>query len=361
MNPLFPSWLASRLVPVMAPVQAASGRIAQRWRGSGAQRVWRLWLAELRACLPSPLQRLLIDDTPEHTFAWPLTKPVQTQSVEVRRILLLERSAALVQTLQLPVAAARNLAGVVGYELDRFTPFAASDLYFMVRQERRSAGSLQVTLVAILRERLDRILAECAALGLQPHAVDVRDRDGQPMGVDLLPPSLRQRQRRGKQGLPRKLAWLCGVLLIAAMWTWLDDRQRLLDQMQSVVQAQKAQAAQVQQIRLQLTNSLGAASYLIRRKTEQPALAALLDELTRCLPRDTWIEQLEIRDGAEVSFSGQSAKASALIARIKDCRRLENAQFQGVIQPDAQTGNDRFSLRARLHKEAADAQTTDHP
>lgn len=272
-------------------------------------------------------------------------------------MLVLAPSAVLLQTLQLPLAAARNLSTVVGYELDRFTPFEAEQLYFVARQERRTATHVQVTLVAILRERLDQILLDCAALGLQPHAVDV---DG-PMGIDLLPAPLRPRQRPAGMGLQRSLPWLCGALLIAAMLLWLNDRQRVLDVMQAQVQQQKAQVAEVQSLRQQLLNTRGAAQYLIRRKSAQPPLAALLNELTACLPADTWIDQLDVNNGADVSFSGQSAKASALITRIKACHSLENPQFEGVIQPDAQTGKDQFSLRAHLHQEAADAPTTDTP
>lgn len=357
MNRLF----SSRLAPVFAPVQALAERIAQEWRGSLLQRGWRLWLVELRACLPDKLQRLVIHDTPEHLHAWPLTALVPVLPADVQQILVLPPSAVLVQTLQLPLAAARNLTTVVGYELDRFTPFDAAQLYFVVRQDKRSGAVIHVTLVAILRERLDQILAECSALGLQPHAVDVRGSNGQPMGIDLLPIPLRARQPRSGRGLQRKLFWLCGILLVVGMLLWLNDRQRVLSEMQATVQAQKAQVAQIQKIRQQLTNTRGAANYLIRRKSAQPTLAALLNELTACLPRDTWIDQLEINDSAEVSFSGQSAKASALIARIKACHSLESAQFQGVIQPDAQTGKDHFSLRAQLHQEAADAPTTDTP
>jgi len=69
---------------------------------------------------------------------------------------------------------------------------------------------------------------------------------------------------------------------------------------------------------------------------------------------------LDVKDG-EVSFSGQSAKASGLISRIKGCQRLDNAQFEGVIQPDARTGKDQFALRAHLRQEAADAPTPHTP
>ena len=357
MNRLF-----SAPLTLPAPLAAWAERIAQQWRGSQLQRAWRWWLAELRACLPAKLQRLLIQETPEHVQVWPLEGVLPAElSSSVQQILLLPPSMVLMQTLQLPLAAARDLNTVVGYELDRFTPFDASQLYFVARQDRRSGAFIQVTLVAILRERLDAILTECAALGLQPHAVDVGSDQQSRLGIDLLPAPLRPRQTRHGLGLQRTLLWLCGGLLIVAMLLWLNDRQRLLEEMQSTVQAQRAHVAQIQKIRQQLTNTRGAANYLIQRKAAQPPLAALLNELTACLPQDTWIDQLEINDSAEVSFSGQSAKASALIARAKDCRSLDNAQFQGVIQPDPQTGKDRFSLRAHLHQEAADAPTTDTP
>lgn len=337
-----------------AHLQLLVAPVAQRWRGSVLQSGWRLWLKELRGCLPAWLS---LHDIPEHHYLWPLTEPVVKPAGEVRQVLLLPPSAVLRQNLQLPVAVGRDLSTVVGYELDRFTPFEAGQLYFVARQERRTATHLQVTLVAILRERLDQILVDCAALGLQPHAVDV---DG-PLGIDLLPSPLRPRQRPAGKGLQRSLPWLCGALLIAAMLLWLNDRQRVLDVMHEQVQQQKAQVAEIQSLRQQLLNTRGAAQYLIRRKSAQPPLAALLNELTACLPADTWIDQLDVNHGADVSFSGQSAKASALITRIKACHSLENAQFEGVIQPDAQTGKDQFSLRAHLHQEAADAPTTDTP
>lgn len=344
-------FLAARLQPLTAP-------IAQRWRGSLLQQGWRLWLKELRGCLP---RWLSLHDIPDRLYHWPLTAAVPPVVGEVRQVLLLAPQAVLMQTLRLPPATARNLSTVVGYELDRFTPFDADQLYFVARQERRMPTHVDVTVVAILRERLDQILSDCAALGLQPHAVDVQDAGGNALGVDLLPPPLRRRQRPAGKGLQRSLPWLCGALMIGAMVLWLDDRQRVLEAMQQSVREQKAQVADVQALRQQLLNTRGAAQYLIRRKMAQPPLSALLNELTACLPPDTWLDQLEVSDGAEVSFSGQNAKASALITRIKGCRSLENAQFEGVIQPDAQTGKDQFSLRAHLHQEAADAPTPDTP
>ena len=324
--------------------------IARHWRGSLLQQGWRLWLAELRVCVP---KWLALHEPPEQACHWPLTEPVAPGSS--RQVLMLAPDAVLLQTVQLPLAAARNLTAVVGYELDRYTPFEADQLYFVARQEQRTTTHVQVTLVAILREQLDQILIDCAALGVHPHRVDVNR-----LGIDLLPAPLRPRQRPTGKGLQRSLPWLCGALLIAAMLLWLNDRQRVLDAMHASVQQQKAQVAEVHALRQQLLNTRGAAQYLTRRKLAQPPLAALLNDLTTCLPADTWLDQLDVKDG-EISFAGQSAKASALITRIKGCHSLENAQFEGVIQPDARTGKDQFALRAHLRQEAADAPTPHTP
>ncbi|RRV04615.1 general secretion pathway protein GspL [Pseudomonas sp. v388] len=344
----------------LAPVFALRDQVVQQWRGSPAQRAWQWWLAELQGCLPPRARQWLVHETVEQVCPWPLAEPLAAPHADARKILLLPTSQVLVQTLQLPAAAARNLSTVIGYELDRFTPFDAAQLYFVARQESRTGSFIQVTLVAILRERLDRILADCVAQGLRPDAVDVGTQD-QRLGVDLLPVPSRPQQTRSGHRLRRGLVWLCVGLLLGSMSLWLNDRQRLLEQMQAEVQAQRAQAAEIQQLRQQLTNTLGAANYLQRRKSEQLPLSALLSELTACLPSDTWIEHLEINDSAELAFSGQSGKASALIARAKDCHSLDNAQFQGVIQPDTKTGKDQYSLRAHLHQENVDASSTDQP
>ncbi|KTC21901.1 general secretion pathway protein GspL [Pseudomonas marginalis ICMP 11289] len=333
----------------LAPVIALRDRVVQQWRGSLGQQGWQWWSAELRACLPPRVRRWLVRETVEQMYVWPLVEPVAATGANAQKILLLPSSLVLVQSLQLPVAAARNLSTVVGYELDRFTPFDAGQLYFVARQESRNAGFIQVRLVAVLRKRLDAILEECAALGLRPDTVDVGTPDER-LGVDLLPAPLRPQQSHSGHRLQRWLLWICAGLLLGTMLLWLNDRQQLLEEMQAEVKAQKAQVGEVQQLRQQLTNTRGAANYLLRRKAAQPPLSALLSELTACLPSDTWIDHLEISDSAEVAFAGQSAKASALIARVKDCRSLDNAQFQGVIQPDSKTGKDQYSLRAHLHQ-----------
>ncbi len=325
----------------------ADGRAAlhRRWHASPAQRLWQAWRDELLGVLPPAWRARLSGSAPLQVLHWPLEQPV-TDSVP--RLLVLPRGEVLVQTLSLPLAAARDLQTVLGFELDRYTPYRADQVHFCAQVLGQGGTSVKVRLVVMVRERLEQILATCAGINL--HGIDVRD--GERLGVDLLPEALRPRRARGGR-FNQGLLLACAALLLTLMVLWLQSREALLIEMQAQVHQQQAQINQLQQVRQTLANTQGAAQYLIERKAAQPALASVIADLSHCLPDGTWLEQLEINDSGEVALSGQSTRASALIGQLKQCHTLDDPQFQGVIQPDSDSGKDHFALRAHLHQEAA--------
>jgi general secretion pathway protein L len=334
----------------LAPFQA---RLHSQWRDSRAQQLWRAWLHELQAMLPAAVRARLLPQVRERLIDWPLSEHPEARHDE-RLILVLPASMVLVQTLLLPSAALRDLHNVIGFELDKYTPYPRDQMQYVARVTGKEGAMAQVLLVTVLRERLQPALDACRAQGLALHEVDGRDARGQRLRVDLLPAEQKPPRRRGAR-LPRYLALACCALLMSCMVLWLDARSAMVEAMQHSVDAQRGQVQQVQNLRRELINTQGAARYLAQQKAAQPTLSSVLVDLTGCLGADTWVEQLEIADGGGVSLSGQSARASALITRMKDCKTLSDAQFQGIIQPDAQTGKERFSLRAHLRKEPADA------
>jgi general secretion pathway protein L len=342
MKPTFPKRLA--------PLQT---RLLGRWRDSQAQHIWRAWMNELQSLLPAAARARLLPQVRERLVDWPLSRLLDERHDE-RLILVLPSSMILVQTLLLPTAAVRDLHTVIGFELDKYTPYPRDQLHYVTRVTGKEGALAQVLLVAVLRERLQPALDECKTRGLMLHAVDGRDPQGRLLGVDLLPAEQKP-PRRGRARLSRYLALACGALLVSCMVLWLDARSAMVEAMQQRVDEQRGQVQALQNLRRELINTQGAARYLAQQKWAQPTLSSVLVDLTGCLGADTWVEQLEIADGGGVSLSGQSAKASALITRMKDCKTLSNAQFQGIIQPDVQSGKERFSLRAQLRKEAADA------
>lgn len=334
----------------LAPLQA---RVRNQWRDSPAQQLWQAWLQELQAMLPANVRARLMPKVRVRLLDWPLPEALPPMTGE-RLILMLPASMVLAQPLQLPLAALRDLQSVVGFELDKYTPYPREQMQYVARVTGKGKNLAQVLLVAILRERLQPIIDSCREQGLSLYAVDARHANGERLNVDLLPADMKP-AAAGSARLPRFLAVACGALLLTCMVLWLDARTARVEAMQAHVDEQRSQVQAVQNLRRELNNTQGAARYLAQQKAAQPTTSSVLADLTGCLGADTWVEQLEIADGGSVSITGQSAKASALIGRMKDCRTLSDAQFQGIIQPDAQTGKERFSLRAQLRKETANA------
>lgn len=330
-----------------------SSRLHHQWHASKAHGLWHAWVAELQGMLPVRWQARWVTSAREQVVPWPLTSErLVTPGPAV--VLVLPPDTLLTTSLQLPAAATRRLHQVLGYELDKFTPFPAADLHYVAQVVNKGKVWAGVRLVALRRDRLQAMIDTCRQHGLVLAGIDGLSPEGQRLGVNLLPLQDRPPASRARTA-SLYLALLCAGLVLANMGLWLHNRQALVEAMQAQVNAQRQQVAQVQTLRRALLAQQGAAQYLSLQKAARPALASVLVDLTACLGQDTWIEQLELNEDGAVSLSGQSAKASALIGQAKGCKTLADPHFEGIIQPDENTGKDRFSLRAQLTKGVPDA------
>jgi general secretion pathway protein L len=334
-------------------------RLKAQWSGSRLQIFLKAWRLELFSSLPPWLQRSLRPNSAPRHFAWPLPPTLSDEQAGARVILDLPADIVLLHRVSLPLAAARDVRSVMGFELDRFTPFAVVQVYYAIRRDGIRDAQVWVTLALVQRDFLDQCLAECTGNGLVVEAVDVLDGAGQPMGLDLLPTGYAGAAQPRGQRLAMWLGVVCVALAIAVHGVWLHNRQTARDDMQNQVQSLRQQANEALALRNALGASRSAVQFLFERRLHQPSRALLLSELTRCLPPDTWLQTLEISADGQVDMAGLSKRASALIGLIKGCSQLSDPQYQGVIQPDEASGRDRFYIRARTRGEAANGPPVD--
>ena len=331
-------------------------RLRARWRGGPVKAFLHAWGQELLSSLPPGVQRRLRPNADPRRLDWPLAADLAPGA---RGVLMLPADAVLVQRLALPAAVGRDLRQALSFELDRFTPFTPEQVHYAARREGVADERLWVTLALVRRAFLDECLEQCALRGISLDGVDVRNVQGQPMGFDLLPESYAPGKRDRAPKLILGLGLLCVALLAALPLLWIHNREAALDAMQIEVQGLRRQAAEAGALRTARDENRDALRLLIERRLRQPPRALVLGELTECLPRDAWLQSLEIRTDGQLDMSGVSARASALIGDIKRCAHVTDAQFQGVIQPDPASGGERFYLRARVRGEAGHAAPSD--
>jgi general secretion pathway protein L len=272
-----------------------------------------------------------------------------------RLLLVVPASQVLYRRLVMPAAAAADPRRVVGYELDRQTPFKPEQVYYDVRVSADAAppGQVALDLYAAPKAEIEPLLERFAAIGAHPDAVDAQAADGTLAGIDLLPPGRRPRRvdRRRRTNLILGLA--CVLLAVLVLSQWLANRRAALAEMQDEVQTMRARATQSEQLRAQLTGALAASKFLVKRKSENPSALEVLDDLTRRLPSTAWLDVLTLDDAGGLDIKGEAAKAAALVDTLSSSKLLQEPKLQGVIQPDPATGKERFELVARVRQQGA--------
>ncbi|MDH2433006.1 PilN domain-containing protein [Pokkaliibacter sp. MBI-7] len=268
-------------------------------------------------------------------------------------VLQLTPAQVLVRELYLPLAAGKKLESVLHHELPRFTPFQPGQVYFAAARRGSDAQRLRVQLAVVRRDTLDALLEQLAAQGVVPDRVDALDASGQPLGVNLLPPARRRRRIHWPRLINLTLAIGSALLLATAAALWRSQNADTLQRMNAEVSQLQQQTRDIITLQQQLSERQQAAGYLARLKHSQPSMLTTLQALTDCLPADTWLEQLDIKAEGMLVMSGQSSAVSRLISRINACPGFSAPQFQGVIQPDSQTRQDRFTLQAILSASAS--------
>ncbi|KAF1708870.1 general secretion pathway protein GspL [Pseudoxanthomonas kalamensis DSM 18571] len=271
------------------------------------------------------------------------------------RWLVLPAADVLRRHLRLPQAAAERLRDVTGFEIDRQTPFAAADVCHDARVlQRRADRQLDAELVVALRATVKHAVDALGEAGASLAGIDVVEADGVLLGVNLLDPAARSHGVHRARRWNLALAAIAAIALIAAAWQMLDNRRAAAREYSARVEAYAERARQVAGQRQQLADLVEGTVFLDQARAGRPTTVEVLDELSRRLPDDTWLEKVSI-EGDRLLLIGYSREASALVGKLDGSALWKSAALTGAVQPDPRSGRDRFSLTAQLVAPAAPA------
>ena len=289
----------------------------------------------------------------------PLAAVLAERAVELPRWLLLPAASGLRRGLLLPAAARERLREVLGFEIERQTPFAMGDVLYDGRVlDVRDDGQLQAELVVVPRARADAATAQLGALSGWLAGIDLVDADGRPLGVNLLPAAQRRQRSNPWRLWNIALAALALVALASGLSQVLENRRAAAAQLQADVAKRSAQARVVSQQRQRLVDAVEGGAYLQAQRNARPSVVEVMDELARRLPDGTYLEKVSI-EGGQMTLQGQSRQAAALVGKLEGAKQWRAPALSGALQPDPRTGNDRFTLVAQLNDAAAKAQGTE--
>ena len=239
------------------------------------------------------------------------------------------------RTLVLPAAIEENLKQALAYDLDRHTPFKADELYFDATVVGRDPvrAEIRVDLAAARRGIVDQAIQAVESWGGQVVAVVPEP----PAGAAASRLNLLADDRRAATGGWRRWRIVAPVLVLFAaavvgLTLPIVQKREYAIALARQVDAARAQAAISDGLRTELERLTGEYNFALERKYAFPPTVQVLDEITKLLPDDTWLTQMELKTTArgketqrELMLRGESGNAGRLITLFEESKVFAQA------------------------------------
>jgi general secretion pathway protein L len=261
--------------------------------------------------------------------------------------IVLQPKRFLFRPLELPSRAADFLEGIVRAQIDRLTPWSASEAVFGCSAPvPNGADGITTTIAATTRKSAVGFVQAVSAF--HPAAVaictDVAERNGERVKVF----EQKARGHLDPARLSRMLSIVLGVAAVAAVLslavsTWVGD---------SLGAQENELARQIAQRRAAIRAGADGAdrspvAALERRKYETPSSVIVLEALSRLLPDHTYVTEMHLA-GNKLQIAGITRDAPSLIPLIEQSPNFRRATFYAPTTRGSSDPGERFHIEARV-------------
>ncbi len=350
----------------------AGARLTQNLQGA-----WRWWTGELRAVFAPQIARWLADEetvteltvdgdklraadakewvlVPGDSEASLRAMPSLWKGRDIR--LTLDAGMVLQKRVSYPQATEENLQGMVGFDLDRQTPFAADQVYFHARVVERDAqrGTIDVELTAIPRAALRDLLQFLRAAGSRVLAIGLAGDRGNPR-IDLLPVEDRTPRRLTRaQKINLGLLGAAILLLLLALWVPILQKREAVKALIPEVGKAESEAEISRRVESEYSRLIGQYKFLTEKKYANYTAMEVVEEISKLTPDTAWLRQMDIKTNAkarELQLQGEAASASKMIELLEQSPLLQNttqrAQTTRGQLPNTESFNVATEIKAR--------------
>ncbi len=258
-------------------------------------------------------------------------------------LLRVPASWVLERAVSLPLAAERDLARVLGYEMERLTPFTAAELVWdhLVVLRDRARVRINLRLTMIRRSALDDATGFLRPLGAVPSAVEAAMPDG--MRVLKL-----AREGGGQARLPvRTLAIAAGALALLVIVSPFLRQAIRLSSLHEQLAAMAPGIAQVEALRRRISSTTAGGDAVAAETRRLGDTLEALAALTEVLPDDSYLTEFTMRE-RKITMAGLGASAPRLISGLSADPRVKNPAFTAPVTKSETNHLDVFAIRAEL-------------
>jgi general secretion pathway protein L len=266
-----------------------------------------------------------------------------------RSVVHLATGSVLTRHVSFPAQVRDNLRQVLSYEIDRLSPFQADQVYFdfRVAEGPLQGGKVGVDLALCRRDLAQEWLQRLRDQGVPAEQLTW---EGAWPKANLLPAHERPPRGSGILSPTKMLLFLVLLLASATLATPIWQLHQTHNERAAEVETLKARAEKVHAMRTALERARQGSVAVLQAKWDQPRMIDLLLELTERLPDDTWVQNLDFRDG-EIQLRGESAQATALIDLLDQAPGITEVTFRSPVVQVAGSGRERFHISLKYKRQ----------
>lgn len=262
-------------------------------------------------------------------------------------LLRLPWDAALRRDVVLPLAAEAGLDRVLAYEMDRLTPFGATETFyaFLVTGRDRAAGRLFLRLTLLPRAPLQPLLSLLSAGGAEAQAIEISP-PAAGSGALRIPLAHEASASARRQRLLLRAAFAgCALLLVLAVLLPFALQQAGLVAADRRINRLQPQVRAVQALQGRIAGGSAGAMLVQAERARLGDALAVMAAMTKVLPDDSYLTDLTLRRG-QMTVSGQSPSAARLIPAISADPNFTAPAFTAPVTRIEGQGQELFSIRA---------------
>lgn len=242
-----------------------------------------------------------------------------------------------------PEAVRENLQQVLGYQLDRLTPFTADSALFDARVAQHDKGRKEILadIYVVPKHRVERFSRQLEGLGVE--GVQVVSVAGAHPDINLAA-RLDSRQAQSWSRVP--LYFFLGALVLSLLVP-LGYQYRRVSQIETALTDVRKSSADQLAIRDKLVEAEDALKFIEAKRKTSPVALDVVEKLSAAIPEHTWLERLGIQ-GGKLEIRGESGKALTLIDTLEEAAEFSDVRFKSPVTRNKDNGRDRFHIEATL-------------
>lgn len=259
----------------------------------------------------------------------------------------------------LPMATEENLRDVIGFDMDRQTPFTAEQVYFGAEVVARDVARdrIEIEVVAVPKSAIQSWLNEMRAAGVSVHSIVAADefssafkRTSTP--IELLPKSAGPARRWSNiQRINVGLLLLALLLIFGAVLLPIWQKREMVKELMPLAVKADSEFKVTQRVTEEYARLASEYNFVVGKKHANYPIVMLVDEITKISPDTMWIQNFEYKllpKTRELQLAGEAVSVSKVIESLEQTPFLQNTSQRQASRQGSRPNIEYFTLASEV-------------